>query len=445
MTVPVTKRQNSQRSFHVGGSVAVITVGLPARGKTHVSRSLCRYIRWLGVPTRVFSVGNYRRERLGYLPNDWFNESNAEAAAVRDEISQECLQDTIDWLRNRGQMAIYDGNNVTDERRRAIYDELVENGIQPLFIEFICTKPEVVNGNIRSVKISSPDYVGWDPEEAVKDYKERIKRHEALYQTMTDTSLPFVKLMNVGEKIIVNNVAGYLQSRILHYLTNLHITPRTIYFARTGTARDESSYKIDAELSPDGFMYARQLKAFLTSYRQQRYGPENKQRKLTVWTSTRKKARQTVQPFVEAGFTVRQHSALMQLNPGELNGMTPEEIKEKFPEEAALAAENPYRHRYPRAESYHDLAARLESVIMELEREKDDVLIIAHETVLRCIYAYLLDRPDKEIPFLSIPRSCLIEITPSAYGCKEARMEIDGAMPTPTKSANWVQPKTKRR
>lgn len=30
---------------------------------------------------------------------------------------------------------------------------------------------------------------------------------------------------------------------------------------------------------------------------------------------------------------------------------------------------------------------------MELEREKNDVLIVAHETVLRCLYAYLLDRP----------------------------------------------------
>lgn len=32
---------------------------------------------------------------------------------------------------------------------------------------------------------------------------------------------------------------------------------------------------------------------------------------------------------------------------------------------------------------------------MELEREKHDVLIIAHESVLRCLYAYLFDRPAK--------------------------------------------------
>lgn len=31
---------------------------------------------------------------------------------------------------------------------------------------------------------------------------------------------------------------------------------------------------------------------------------------------------------------------------------------------------------------------------MELEREKGDVLIIAHDSVLRCLYAYLFDRPE---------------------------------------------------
>lgn len=50
-----------------------VLYSLPARGKTHASRSLCRYMRWLGVSTEVFSVGNYRRERLGSLSEEWFD------------------------------------------------------------------------------------------------------------------------------------------------------------------------------------------------------------------------------------------------------------------------------------------------------------------------------------------------------------------------------------
>ncbi|KAG2192929.1 hypothetical protein INT46_003139 [Mucor plumbeus] len=416
----------SGRLFHAG-AVAVITVGLPARGKTHASRSLCRYMRWLGVTTKVFSVGNYRRERLGSLSEEWFDPHNDKATETRLQVANECLDDLINWLQTGGgQVAIFDGNNVTESRRKQIHDQLIDNDIHPLFLEFICNKPDIILANIRSVKISSPDYVGWDPEEAVKDYKRRIKQHEDNYETITDTTLPFVKNMNAGEQFIVNNVIGYLQSRIVYYLMNLHIQRRTIYFARSGPSLNDNSYKADANLSVEGEKYAEKLKEFMLAFHDQKNANRtaDEERPLAVWTSTQKKSLETAIPFINAGISVRQQSVLNQLNPGESDGLSPAEVKEKFPEEIAKVKENPYRHRYPRAESYHDLAVRLESVIMELEREKNDVLIIAHETVLRCLYAYLFDRPATEIPTISIPRSCLIEITPSAYGCKESRMEI---------------------
>ena len=60
--------------FHAG-KILVITVGLPARGKTHISRSLERYLRWMGVKTQVVSLGDYRRRTVGgaqQLPPDYF-------------------------------------------------------------------------------------------------------------------------------------------------------------------------------------------------------------------------------------------------------------------------------------------------------------------------------------------------------------------------------------
>ncbi len=60
--------------FHAG-KILVVTVGLPARGKTHVSRALERYLRWLGVKTQVISLGDYRRKTVGgaqQLPSDYF-------------------------------------------------------------------------------------------------------------------------------------------------------------------------------------------------------------------------------------------------------------------------------------------------------------------------------------------------------------------------------------
>ena len=60
--------------FHAG-KILVVTVGLPARGKTHISRALERYLRWAGIKTQVISLGDYRRKTIGgaqKLPSDYF-------------------------------------------------------------------------------------------------------------------------------------------------------------------------------------------------------------------------------------------------------------------------------------------------------------------------------------------------------------------------------------
>ncbi|CAG8433501.1 6720_t:CDS:10 [Ambispora gerdemannii] len=406
-------KTDSGRMFHAG-TIAIITVGLPARGKTHVSRSLCRYLRWLGVQTKVFSVGNYRRHVMGTpkrLPRDFFSPGNQDTAEQRNIIANACLQGMIEWFKKGGQVGIYDASNTTERRRREIHETLIKHDVHPVFIESICEKPEIIESNIRSVKISSPDYLGWDPEEAVKDYWERINNHMPYYETINDPSLDFVKLVNVGEQIIVNNVNGYLQSG--------------------ECLNEEASQKTDAGLSPCGREYAERLKNFILNLRErekqerreQGWGDEE-ERQLIVWSSARQQCLQTAQPFAEAGFTVSPRTLMGEINLGEADGLSNEELKEKFPKEYARQQQNPYHHRYPRAESYHDLAVRLEAVILELEREKNDVLIIAHETVLRCLYAYLFDRPEEEIPTLAIPRDDLIEVIPSAYGCKEKRVKI---------------------
>ncbi|RUP45003.1 6-phosphofructo-2-kinase-domain-containing protein [Jimgerdemannia flammicorona] len=123
-----------------------------------------------------------------------------------------------------------------------------------------------------------------DPEEAVKDFKDCIDAHEPYYETITDLKLSFVKMVNVGEQIVVNNVNEYLQSRIVYYLMNLHINPCTIYFAQNGEFLNQRLYMADADLSEEGHRYAENLKNFLLSYREKKQAAnsEEKPRQLTV-------------------------------------------------------------------------------------------------------------------------------------------------------------------
>jgi hypothetical protein len=57
------------------------------------------------------------------------------------------------------------------------------------------------------------------------------------------------------------------------------------------------------------------------------------------------------------------------------------------------------------------VAVRLEPIILELEREQNDLLIIAHESVLRVLYGYLMACNAADIPFLSFPRDEIIEVS----------------------------------
>lgn len=59
---------------------------------------------------------------------------------------------------------------------------------------------------------------------------------------------------------------------------------------------------------------------------------------------------------------------------------------------------------------------RLEPVLIELEREQEDLLIIGHASVIRCLLAYLIGLPASEIPAIEVARGDLLEVVPASYG-----------------------------
>ncbi|KAI9850118.1 MAG: hypothetical protein M1838_006052 [Thelocarpon superellum] len=412
----------SGRLFH-SGRIIISTVGLPARGKTHTSVALARYLRWLGVTTRVFHLGDYRRATVGDgddLPHDYFFvNASPSSVLLRSKILKKCREDILYFLNHEnGQVAIYDAVNPVAAGRRALAHEFLKHGVQTLFIESACDDEKIIEENVRNVKISSPDYMGWDPNDAIKDYLRRVSAKIPHFETMEESDLNYVKMINAGERVMVNNCSfGYLSHRIVFYLLNLHIKSRQTYFARAGVASEEDFYKTDASLSEGGYDYAKKMADTLLRHRAEerqaivdRDGSAPPLKPLSVWTSTRRRTTETAQYLKDRGFKVRQRSQMSQLNPGVCGKMSEGAIRREFPEEVAKHEEDPYHHRYPRAESYHDLAVRLEPVILELEREKNDLLIIAHESVLRVLYGYLMACNAADIPSLKFPRNEIIEV-----------------------------------
>lgn len=74
---------------------------------------------------------------------------------------------------------------------------------------------------------------------------------------------------------------------------------------------------------------------------------------------------------------------------GICEGLTYEEIQERFPQEFAWRDQDKFKYRYPHGESYLDLLQRVDSVVQAL-LTKTEVLVVSHQAVLRCIMAYFM-------------------------------------------------------
>lgn len=110
-----------------------------------------------------------------------------------------------------------------------------EKGFSVIFLESYCDDPEIIAANV-ALKVSSgdPDYKDMSREEAKRDFLNRIRQYEAVYETITEPHLSYLRIKNVGSQVTVCRIHGYLQSRIAYYLMNLHIKPRSIFFSRVG-------------------------------------------------------------------------------------------------------------------------------------------------------------------------------------------------------------------
>jgi 6-phosphofructo-2-kinase / fructose-2,6-biphosphatase 2 len=181
-------------------------------------------------------VGNYRRVEAAHPTADFFDQGNPVGERKRRAAADAAVRDMLAWFRQGGVVGILDATNSTRERRKWVHAWLTKEGIDCLFVESKCDDEETIMANIRDVKTTSPDYVGQDPEEAARDFRNRIRNYEKVYASINDEGdenhLTYLKLMDVGKHVIINRIQDYLQSRIVYYLMNLHIRPRSVWLSR---------------------------------------------------------------------------------------------------------------------------------------------------------------------------------------------------------------------
>lgn len=122
---------------------------------------------------------------------------------------------------------------------------------------------------------------------------------------------------------------------------------------------------------------------------------------LNIFTSTLNRTKQTATFFNQSK---KELSCLDEINAGNMDGMTYEEIKKTYPIEFELRKQNKLEYRYPKGESYLDLRTRVLKVLNKIKEDnKDNNLIICHQAVLRVLFAFFNNLNNSEIPYLEIP------------------------------------------
>lgn len=227
----------------VAAKLVIVMVGLPARGKSYITKKLQRYLTWQQHESRIFNVGNRRRSAAGRrvpvhprlspepvhldppvhaasillnggpAPSDglsphhsepdhfdlnggekkeeeevdqsagFFDPKNSKAAAMREQVAMETLDELLDYLLvGGGAVGILDATNSTLKRRKNVFDHIKqrEPKLGILFIESICEDPNLLEANMR-LKLSGPDYRDKDPLQSLEDFKKRVAAYESAY------------------------------------------------------------------------------------------------------------------------------------------------------------------------------------------------------------------------------------------------------------------------
>lgn len=385
---------------------------------------------------------------------EFFDPENTRAAQIREQVALETLDELLEFiLEQGGSVGIFDATNSTLERRKMIMNRIRERAgpeLNVLFLESLCVDQGLLESNMR-LKLSGPDYKDQDPVTALDDFRKRVSQYEKVYVPLGEyeenNNMPYVQMIDVGRKVVSHQIRGFLSAQTVYYLLNFNLAPRQIWITRHGESLDNVKGRLggDSDLSANGVAYAKALTEFIKHERQAwdvrqehkarsthfppRPGdttPPNPdysshvddssqgQKSFCVWTSMLKRSIQTAQYFDEEEFELKQWKMLDELNAGDMEGMTYEEIRTQHNDEYELRKRNKMAYRYPGAggEGYLDIINRLRAVIVEVERMTDHVLLVGHRSVARVLLAYFKGLKREDVADLDVPLGMLYMLEP---------------------------------
>lgn len=113
-----------------------------------------------------------------------------------------------------------------------------------------------------------------------------------------------------------------------------------------------------------------------------------------VYSSPLRRAVQTAEPIAERlALSVRPISGLVDIDYGDWQGLTPDEVAETCPDLYRLWLERPHLVEFPHGESLSEVHSRIMAALEEVIARHEDqtVLLVAHQVVNKVLVCAMLD------------------------------------------------------
>ncbi|MDR7855778.1 histidine phosphatase family protein [Tissierella sp.] len=102
----------------------------------------------------------------------------------------------------------------------------------------------------------------------------------------------------------------------------------------------------------------------------------------------------TVETLENLGLVGTEELRVREINFGIFTGRTFEEISEVYSDETKLWLEDANNYVIPQGESLLDVYNRVKAFIEEISKEKENILIVTHDCVIRLAMSWIFDNPD---------------------------------------------------
>ena len=363
------------------------------------------------------------------------------------EAANEATADLAEYIDTSGDIAIYDGLNITVKERQQFESQikkLVSSDYHLIWVESYCDDKQTLINNFQTTRENYEEYKNLSDEEVYNVFEDKIQNLKEQNETLNkETDNSFIKIVNMGKSVEIVNVGSIRFINIIKFLWGLKAYSRPIYFSRHGESIYNTKELIggDSELSEKGKKYGECLRKF---FKEQKEDIEN----INKYWSTLKRTQQTISYLSDVGRDdplVRKE--LDEIDAGTCDSLTYEQVSEQYPREYDMRLEDKLNYRYPRGESYIDLIGRLEPFIFEVESCDKPILLVSHQATLRCLFSYFEAHKVNTIPYISVPLHTLVKLEPGILGFTKTTYKFDvetGNCTTVVKRVNYQSDLPKR-